>query len=114
VTLIFQLCSPAFLLANPRNAPRVKASISRLRQLKRNPIDIKAVPICHLILKMRIAIENQKARERKNILLIHHILILRWKLVKASINQSTNIEGNTIQSHLLIQKLRLTKVQGGI
>jgi hypothetical protein len=64
-TVIFQLCSPVFLLANPRNAPRVKASISRLRELKRNPEDIKALPIYHPTLKMRIATENQKARERK-------------------------------------------------
>lgn len=113
-TVIFQLSSPTFLLANPRNGPRVKASISRLRQLKRNPEDTKAVCVCHLSLKMRIAIENQKARERKSIHLIHHILILRWKLVKASINLSISIGRNTSQSHHLIQKLRLTKVWRGI
>jgi len=113
--VIFQLSFPTLLLANPRNVPRRKANISRLNLLfLRNPVDMKAVVVYHRTLKMRRETIHQEAKEGKNIVLIHPILILRWMLEKASISQSISIRKNTGQSLLLIQKLRFVKIQGGI
>jgi len=108
--VIFQLSFPTLLLANPRNVPRRKASISTLNLLfLRNPVDMKAVVVYHRTLKMRRETIHQEAKEGKNI-----VLILRWMLEKASIGQSISIRKNTGQSLLLIQKLRFVKIQGGI
>uniref|UniRef100_A0A0A9CX25 Uncharacterized protein n=1 Tax=Arundo donax TaxID=35708 RepID=A0A0A9CX25_ARUDO len=113
-TVIFQLYSLTLLLANRRNDPRVKAGISVLsQQLMRNPENTTAVTIYPRTQNLRRAIGHQELRGRKNVLLIHHILMLRWKLEKASISQSISIRRKTGQSHL-IQMLRLMKIQGGI